>query len=201
MKLITDNKRDVAVTPYDSRCMAIVREHGDFAAFQSRYCPANMVQIAYDAENRPDAPSLVLLLKTYGNGCMEKNLSLFLVAVVKNLKLDNVDFTGITTIAKLITQNDTARRLKYPFIVLFFVKVMQGEYNVYAFKPHQVMKAFREYSEQAIRMQATMLEEEERRIEALEDEGRVTMSWSELAALRGIDEASPIEELIKDTEQ
>ena len=201
MKLITENNRDIAATPYDRRCMEIVARHGDFAAFQGKYCPANMLEIVQSLNHYIDAPSLVMLLKTYGSANIVKNLALFLVAVVKNLKLDSVDFADINTIATLMTQNDTARRLKYPFIVLFFVKVMQGEYNVYAFKPHQVMKAFREYSEQAIRMQATMLEEEERRIEALEDEGRVTMSWSELAALRGIDEASPIEELIKDTEQ
>lgn len=198
MKLLTDNKRDVAMTPYDPRCMAIVQRHGDFASFQAHYCPANMVQIAQSVD--PDTPSLVLLLMTYGTERMQKNLSLFLVAVVKQLKLDNVDFNDIRTIATLITQNDTLRKLKYPYIIAFFVAVMQGEFNVYAFKPHQVMKAFKEYAGQAIRSQAIMLEEEERRKYEAEQQGRVTMNWSEFAAKRGIDEACPIEELIKDAE-
>lgn len=200
MKLLTDNKRDVAMTPYDPRCMAIVQRHGDFASFQAHYCPVNMVQIAQSVDRCPDAPSLVLLLMTYGTERMAKNLSLFLVAVVKQLKLDNVDFNDIKTIATLITQNETLRKLKYPYIIAFFVAVMQGEFNVYAFKPHQVMKAFKEYAGQAIRSQAMMLEEEERRKYEAEQQGRVTMNWSEFAAKRGIDEACPIEELIKDAE-
>ena len=201
MKLITDNTRYIAATPHDRRCMEIVARHGDFAAFQGKYCPANMLEIVQSLNHYTDAPSLVMLLKTYGSANIVKNLSLFLVAVVKNLKLDSVEFADINTIATLMTQNDTARRLKYPYIVEFFVKVMQGEYNVYAFKPHQVMRAFKEYSAQALHSQALMLETEERRKEALESEGKVTLSWSELAARRGIDEASPIEELVKNMEQ
>ena len=201
MKLTTTNQRatPVQVTPSDPRCIAIVQRHGTFERFTEKWCPANLLDIAANVNRSVGVPSLVMLMKTYGTERMTNNLVLFLVGVAKMLKLDNINFDDLATIARLITESPKLRVLNYAYLVAFFARVAQGEYNIYASKPHQVMKAMHEYAAHASRMQAIMMDEAEQR-ERYADKGDA-MSWEDFALKRGIIESNPIETIIKEYNQ
>ena len=199
MKLTTTKQRavPVEVTPTDPRCMAIYNSMGNFEQFTAKWCPANLSHIANNVERSENVPSLVMLMRTYGTDRMVNNLLLFLVGVAKMLKLENVNFEDLATIARLITESPRLRVLNYAYIVTFFAKVAQGEYNIYSSKPHQVMKAFHEYAAHASRMQAIMKETAERKAEMQADAQTEKLSWEEFAAKRGIVDTNPIEDIIK----
>lgn len=198
MKLTTTQRTmPVAVTPTDKRCMAIYDRYGNFVQFTARWCPANLSAIANNVSKSVEVPSLVMLMRTYGTDQMINNLLLFLVGVAKMLKLDNVNFEDLATIARLITENPKLRTLNYAYLVTFFAKVEQGEFNIYSSKPHQVMRAFQEYAVQAAQQQSLMMEEHARHCEMKKDRETEKLSWEEFAAKRGIVDSNPIEDIIK----
>ena len=200
MKLTTNKQRavPVGVTPTDPRCMAIYDKMGNFEQFTAKWCPANLSHIANNVERSENVPSLVMLMRTYGTEQIVNNLLLMLVGVAKMLKLENVNFEDLTTIARLITESPRLRTLNYAYIVTFFQRVAQGEYNIFGSKPHQVMKAFHEYATHASRMQAIMNETAQRKREDEKDQQSEKLTWSEFAAKRGIVENNPIDQIIKD---
>ena len=136
----------MTATPQDPRCVAIAERYGDFTAFVNKWKPENLTYIAQNVDNSADTPSLVMMMLTYGQENISDHIKLVLIWVVKEMRENNINMADIERISKLITESKPLRLLNYAFLLTFFAKIMQGEYDLYSCKPHQFMAAFHKYA-------------------------------------------------------
>ncbi len=136
----------MTATPQDPRCVAIAERYGDFTAFANTWRPENLFYIAQNVDNSADTPALVMMMLTYGKENISNHIQLVLIWVVKEMRETNINMADIERISKLITENKKLRLLNYAFLLTFFAKIMQGEYDLYSCKPHQFMAAFLKYA-------------------------------------------------------
>lgn len=190
MELINSSNRQLTVTSNDPRCMAIASRYGDMLQFAQTWSPANIAKIAENVDKsvEADVPALVMMMRTYGKDNIVNNLQLMIVGMVAQMGATNVNPKDIETIARLITEAKSLRLLNYAFLVTFFAKVMQGEYELYSCKPHQFMSALQKFAKDALARQDALLSEKRRKenerhaAEAAEN----TMTWEEYAKQNGL---------------
>ena len=163
MDIIPTRRNMLTVTPQDPRCVAIAGQFGDFATFVSRWKPERLAYITQNADRSIEMgiPALVMMMLTYGQENIQEHLKLMLVYAVKQMREDNIDKKDIETIARLITESKPLRLLNYAYVIAFLGRVMQGEYELYACKPHQFMAAFQKYAVTARARQDLLMRQKE----------------------------------------
>ena len=164
MDIIPTNRHEITIASNDARCVAIINEYGDFQEFSKRWSPMRLDYIAENVENsvKAQVPPLVMLMLTYGTENIQRNIRIILRWVVKTMGEDNISEDDIHTIARLITETKAFRLLNYAYLVTFFKKLEQGEFPLYACKPHQFMAAFQKYAKTALANQMILQEQAER---------------------------------------
>ena len=168
MKIISKPRNEIAATPNDMRCVAIMQRYGTALDFTRRWSPTMLMAIAdnVDKSVAQEVPSLVMMIKTYGKENIINNLKLFLVYMAGQMGATNTNPEDLNTIAEMIVAATPLRTLNYAFVVTFFAKVLQGEFDVYSCKPHQFMKAMNDYAKAAHEKQQRLQREKERSEEA-----------------------------------
>ena len=201
MKLIGNRRSDLVATPSDPRCVAIIEKHGDLLKFNTRWSPANLWKIAENVDRSVEAeiPSLIMLMKSYGKEAIMDNLNMHLLAVVNIMGINKEDFTvqDIRMIAQLITECEAVRTLNYAFLLTFFAKLAQGEYQIYGGKPYQFMAALQQYAKDAKARQAQLQDkaEKERKKRSEQEAAKEAITFEEYAKAHGITEKSLLEYL------
>lgn len=172
MDIIPTNRHEIQIATNDSRCVAIANRYGDFQEFCKVWSPMKLGYIAENVENsvKQKVPPLVMMMLTYGTDNIQLNLRIMLRGVVKTMGEDNIREDDIQTIARLITETKAFRLLNYAYLVTFFKRVEQGEFPLYACKPHQFMNAFQTYAKTALANQRILQEKAEREEEERERE-------------------------------
>ena len=152
--------------------------------------------IAENVENsvKQKVPSLVMMMLTYGTENIQRNLRIMLRGVVKVMGEDNISEDDIHTIARLITETKAFRLLNYAYLVTFFKRLEQGEFPLYACKPHQFMNAFQTYAKTALANQRILQaqaeqEEQDRRFE---EHRKNAITFEEYKRRTGCQEANPL---------
>ena len=164
MEIIATNRREITIATNDARCVAIANRYGNFSEFCKVWSPMNLGYIAENVENsvKQKVPSLVMMMLTYGSDNIQLNLRIMLRGMVKVMGETNINEDDIKTIARIITETKAFRLMNYAYLVTFFKRVEQGEFPLYACKPHQFMNAFQTYAKTALANQRVLQEQAER---------------------------------------
>lgn len=164
MDIIPTNRKEITIATNDARCVAIANRYGDFKNFCKIWSPTNFGYIAENVEKSvvEKVPTLVMMMLTYGTENIQSNLKIALFGLVKLMREDNISKDDVNTIARLITETKSLRLLNYAYLFTFFKRVEQGEFPLYACKPHQFMNAFQTYAKTALANQMALQAEAER---------------------------------------
>lgn len=194
MELTTSNRRDtaiVAATPSDKRCIALRERYGDDAAMMAAWAPARATQIAMAAGRSAGAPSLVLMMRTYGTDTMRVLLRAHITAAVAAAGLsDRFAADDYERLAEMMLASERLRTLNMAYIVRFFTRFAAGELEMYGYTPHAVMRCVNVYAKAAHEEQRRVVDAERKRAEdeAWRQHQREAMSWREYARLNGLNE-------------
>lgn len=196
MEIIPTNRKDITIATNDARCVAIANRYGNFSEFCKVWSP---MQLGYIAENvdksvERGVPALVMMMLTYGTENIQLNLRIMLRGVVKIMGETNINEDDIKTIARLITETKALRLLNYAYLVTFFKRVQQGEFPLYACKPHQFMNALQTYAKTALANQRILQEEAERREteRRFEEHRRTAITFEEFKRRTGYQGDNPL---------
>ncbi len=196
MDIIPSNRHEITIAANDARCVAIANRYGNFCEFCKVWSPMNLGYILENVENsvKEKVPSLVMMMLTYGTDNIQRNLRIMLRGVVKVMGEDNISEDDIHTIARLITETKAFRLLNYAYLVAFFKRLEQGEFPLYACKPHQFMNAFQTYAKTALANQRILQaqvesEEAERRFE---EHRKTAITFDEFKRRTGYQGNNPI---------
>lgn len=163
MQLIQSNRKEIAIATTDARCVAIANRYGDFSEFCKVWSPMQLSYILENVESSVErkVPTLVMMMLTYGTENIRLNLRMMLRGIVKIMGENNIKEDDIKTIARLITETPSLRLLNYAYLTAFFKRVEQGEFPLYACKPHQFMNALQTYAKTALASQRILQAEAE----------------------------------------
>ena len=175
MKLITSKRNElVPATPDDPRCKRLLARYGDTAHMMRVWSPAAAGAIAARAGQSEKAPSLVIMMLAYGSADIALLLEAHVTAAVKAAGLaDRFSEADRTTIAKMMTEAESLRTLNMAYLLRFFVRLAQGECELFGYTPYAFMRAVQAYARTAHEEQWQMLaaarkreEDEQRRLHA-----------------------------------
>ena len=197
MDIIPSNRHEITIATNDARCVAIMNRYGDFQEFSKRWSPMRLGYILENVENsvKEKVPSLVMMMLTYGTENIQRNLRIMLRGVVKMMGEDNISEDDIHTIARLITETKAFRLLNYAYLVAFFKRLEQGEFPLYACKPHQFMNAFQTYAKTALANQRVLQAEAERAEEErrMEEHRKNAITFEEFKKRTGYQGNNPLD--------
>ena len=162
MELITSKRRNelITATPGDPRCAALVGRYGDAAGMMAVWSPAKASAIAAKAAHSEAAPSLVLMMLTYGSDTLAALLSAHAAAAIDTAGLsDRFTADDCRTIARMITEDESLRTLNMAYLIRFFAQFGRGVFELYGFTPYTFMRSLQTYARQAHAEQRRMMEE------------------------------------------
>lgn len=154
MELISNRPKETAltVTPDDPRCKAIVARYGEPHQFY----------MAIDSSNPSAAtPSMVMAMKTYGESEIVKQLNMRTRFMVLRMDDELLNDEEIASIVKSIAGDPRGRVLGYDLVLGFFDTLERGEYELYAFKPRNIIEAWSKYVTVAIAKQERLKQQAE----------------------------------------
>ena len=160
MKLTTTNGGTaIAATPSDPRCAALLHRYGDTAAMMAAWAPAKAASIAAHAQQSCNAPSLVLMMRAYGSDSIALLLEAHITAALAAAGIaDRFTSNDREAIARMITENERLRTLNMAYLIRFFAKFGQGEFELYGYTPFSLMRCLQTYAKDAHAEQRRMME-------------------------------------------
>lgn len=154
MEIISNRPKETALTvkPDDPRCQEIVALYGE----------AHQMYMAV----KPDAPSaatpaMVEMMMAYGKDTILKQLLIRTRFMVLRMDAELLNDEEIASIATAIAGDPRARILGYDLVLGFFDTLERGEYELYSFKPRNIVEAWSKYANGAISRQERMKEQAE----------------------------------------
>lgn len=190
MELIPTRRADEVPAALDPRCTAIKLRYGNISQWVGRWSPTKL-QAIHDNIGRcveAGVPSLVMAIKAYGKESITDQIAVFCNAAICAMGETNADPNDAAFIASAICDSDEARTLNFAYVLNFFHELKQGKWNVYGGKPHQFMRAFNEYCQQARRLQVEASDRIERdaKRKADAEHARSAMNFDEYRKAKGL---------------
>lgn len=197
MDIIPTNRRtEIVAATNDPRCVAIANRYGSFQEFNNKWSFEKLGYIAENVDNSvaEKVPSLVMMMLTYGQANIKNNLKLLLIATIKKMGETYIKMDDIDNIVRIITETKSLRLLNYAYLVTFFKRVEQGEFPLYACKPHQFMSAFQTYAKTALATQRILQAEVERAEEEREraEHRKNAITFEEFKRRTGLNGDNPL---------
>jgi hypothetical protein len=154
MEIISNrpNTQALMKAPGDPRCRAIMATYGEANQFYMALNPA-----------MPSAstPEMVLAMKTYGEDAIIKQLRMRTRFMVLRMDTELLNDEEIASIAQAIAGDPRGRTLGYDMVLGFFDAVERGEYELYAFKPRNIISAWGQYVKSAAAKQERLKQQAE----------------------------------------
>lgn len=154
MEIISNRPTETAltITPDDPRCKAVVARYGEQHQFYMSINPA-----------KPSAatPSMVLAMLTYGENTIVNQLNMRTRFMVLRMDAEQLNDEEIASIVKAIAGDPRGRVLGYDLVLGFFDAIERGEYELYAFKPRNIIEAWGKYVKSATAEQERLKQQAE----------------------------------------
>ena len=136
---ITNNRPTetaIAVSSDDPRCRAITSRYGDAHQFYMRLTPAMP---------SADTPSMVMAMKTYGQETILGLLRTRTRFMVIRMDSELLNDEEIASIANAIGNDPRGRVLGFDLVLSFFDALERCEYELYGFKPRNIIAAWSKF--------------------------------------------------------
>lgn len=142
MEIISNRPTVTALTatPDDPRCRAVVARFGEEHQF---YMSID------SAKPSASTPSMVLAMLTYGEDAIVRQLRMRTRFMVLRMDTELLNDEEIASIAMAIASDKRGRVLGYDLVLGFFDAIEHGEYELYAFKPRNIIEAWGKYVKSA----------------------------------------------------
>lgn len=154
MEIINSRPETTALTatPDDARCQAIVAQYGNAHQFYMALTPA-----------MPSAttPSMVMAMRTYGEDAIITLLNMRTRFMVLRMDTELLNDEEISSITKAIAGDPRGRILGFDLVLGFFDAIERGEYELYGFKPRNIVAAWSQYATRAIARQERLKQQAE----------------------------------------
>lgn len=138
MEYTNNRPTETAITAVsdDPRCRAIVAQYGDAHQFYMRLTPA-----------MPSAatPSMVMAMKAYGQQAIFSLLNMRTRFMVVRMDAELLNDEEIHSITTAIAGDPRGRVLGFDLVLSFFDALERGEYELYGFKPRNIIAAWSQF--------------------------------------------------------
>ena len=138
MEYTNNRPTETAITAVsdDPRCRAIVAQYGDAHQFYMHLTPA-----------MPSAatPSMVMAMKAYGQQAIVSLLNMRTRFMVVRMDAELLNDEEIHSITTAIAGDPRGRVLVFDLVLSFFDALERGEYELYGFKPRNIIAAWSQF--------------------------------------------------------
>lgn len=130
------NATAITAVSDDPRCRAIVAHYGDAHQFYMRLTPA-----------MPSAatPSMVMAMDAYGQQAIVSLLNMRTRFMVVRMDAELLNDEEIHSITTAIAGDPRGRVLGFDLVLSFFDALERGEYELYGFKPRNIIAAWSQF--------------------------------------------------------
>lgn len=151
----------ITVSSDDPRCRAIVAQYGNADQFYMSLTPS-----------MPSAatPSMVMAMKTYGQQAIVSLLNMRTRFMVVRMDAELLNDEEIHSITTAIAGDPRGRVLGFDLVLSFFDSLERGEYELYGFKPRNIIEAWSRWvtaaaaKQERLKQQAEAAERKQERI-------------------------------------